>query len=305
MKLKSEITSTLGRALCVPALFLPLAAQTVASTDVTTYGAYETREYRAENGRRIRITSRGNLAALEAPYGFEHIANGARAREGYVVSYDDPATGAARVLYDVNDLHSRSLGSRDLVPYVFRGPAHGTTFAVGSPMTATVMVDTADGVLRLTHQFSWRAGFGSVRVTTTVTNRLGHYVSFRSLKRHADIDLDGAGLYGAASANDWSRSDNGVLIYIYCLCAPPSPPSPLTPESVSLHAMSFSGAPAPAYKMIKPAGDISEFSSAGPVMTSDLPGTRRAENNQATLIWPGSRLAPGASQSFTAEYQVE
>jgi hypothetical protein len=144
-----------------------------------------------------------------------------------------------------------------------------------------------------------------VKVTTTVMNRLGGFVPFRSFKRHADMDLDGAGAYGVALGNDWVRGDNGILISIRCLCAPPSPPSPLTPESVSLHVMSFTGAPAPAYKMIKPSGDVTEFRTAGPVMATDLPGARRGENNQATLIWGGSRLAPGGSQSFVAEYQVE
>jgi hypothetical protein len=244
----------------------------------------------------VRITSRGNLVGLESPFGFEHIANGRGTREGYVVAYDDPATGGLRVLHDVNDSWSRTLGSRDLVPYSFRGPATGTTFPINALVTATVVVDTADGVLRLTHQFEWRAGYGRVKVTTTVANRLAGYISLRSFKRVADMDVD------AAAMNDWERSDNGVSIYIFCLCSPPIPPSPIVPGT---HVMSFTGAPAPGWKLIKPAGDVSEFSSAGPVMSSDLAGLRRNENNQATLIWAGNRLGLGGTQSFTAEYQVE
>jgi hypothetical protein len=299
------VAKSLSRVLWLPLLVVPVMAQ-ISPTDVVTAGAYENREYRAENGRRIRISSRGNLTALEAPYGFEHLDQGGRAREGYVISYDDPATGAIRVLHDVNDLYSRTLGGfRDLVPVSFRGPAAGTSFAAGTPVTATVIVDTLDGALRLAHHFEWRAGFGNVRVTTTVTNRLAGYVTLRGFKRMADMNLDGAGAYGVALTNDWVRADNSILISIRCLCSPPIPPSPLTPEFVSLHAMSFSGAPAPAYKTINRAGDLAELSSIGPAAGSDLPGARRGENNQATLIWAGSRLAPGASQSFTAEYQVE
>jgi hypothetical protein len=299
------VARNLSRVLWLPIFILPAIAQT-SPTEIITSGAYETREYRSENGRRIKISSRGNLAGLEAPYGFEHIDQGGRAREGYVVSYDDPVTGASRVLHDVNDLYSRTLGGhRDLVPVSFRGPAAGTNFPIGTPVTATVIVDTADGALRLAHQFDWRAGFGSVRVTTTVTNRLAGYLALRSFKRLADVNLDGGGAFGVALTNDWVRADNGILISIRCLCSPPVPPSPLTPEFVSLHAMSFSGGPAPAYKTINRAGDLAELSSMGPAIGSDLPGARRNENNQATLVWGGSRLSPGASQTFATEYQVE
>src|SRR5438128_1611512 len=140
MFLTENVFKTLGCAVWLP-IILPLAAQTT-TPDVVTHGAFETREYRAENGRRIRITSLGNLAGLESPFGFEHIDNGRRAREGYVLGYDDPLTGQSRVLYDVQDSYSRTLGGRDFAPTSFSGPPAGATFPVNTVVTATVNVDT-------------------------------------------------------------------------------------------------------------------------------------------------------------------
>jgi hypothetical protein len=294
------------------AIAIPAAAQTPGT--VTSTGIYETREYRAENGRRVRITSLGNLVTLETPYGFDHISTGSHAREGYVVSYDDPATTATRVLYDVHDLYSRTIGYRDFVPASFSGPATDTTFPVNTLVTAVVVVNTQDGLIGLTHSFEWVAGTGLVKVTTTVANLLASPVNLRTFKRHADINVDGGGGYGggasitgaAACLNDWSRFGTGILASERCGgCAPGPPPSPLTPAMVSTHMVSMTGSPAPPYAIVKSVTDNSELTSSGPSLGTARTGSRRNEDNQVTLVWTGSTLAPGGTQSFTTLYRVE
>ena len=288
-----------------------LRAQSGTTATVTT-ATYETREYRAENGRAIRITSLGNLVSLESPYGFDHINMGTYAREGYVVSYDDPGPAQTRVLYNVNDLYSKTLGgSRDLMPNSFTGPPTGTTFPINTPVTAIVVVDTEDNVIRLTHRFEWRAGLGRVTVTTTVTNRLTSPVLLRGFKRHADINVDGGGGYGNGGAlgapglNDWAHTTDGILASVRCGGCPPTPPHPLTPETVSTHVVFMSGIPAPPFSILKSATDNSELFSAGPVLKTARLGARTNENNQVTLVWAGSALAPGAFRKFTTLYEVQ
>jgi hypothetical protein len=292
---------------------IPVAAQT--PEPVASRAIYEVREYRAENGRRIRITSLGNLVALETPYGFDHISTATHAREGYVVSYDDPATGVTRVVYDVHDLYSRTIGGyRDFVPDSFSGPATDTTFAVNTLVTAVVAVHTQDSLIRLTHRFEWLAGTGRVKVTTTVATLLSIPVNLRSFKRHADINVDGGGGYGGGSSitgaavhlNDWSQYGNGILASERCSgCAPGPPPSPLIPETVSTHVVSMTGSPAPPHAIVKSVTNNSELTSSGPSLGTARTGSRRNEDNQVTLVWTGSTLVPGATQSFTTLYQVE
>jgi hypothetical protein len=298
--MRSPAFKIFGYILMLPVLPFLMKAQ----TPMVSYGTYETRDYWANNGRKIRITSLGNLVGLESPMGFEHINNGVRAREGYVLAYTDPG-GHARVLFDVNDIHSAVLGRRDFVPYSFTGPASGTVFAVTTPVRVIAVVDTADGLFRLTHQFEWQAGLGTVTVTTTITNRTLTPLTLNGYKRHADINLDAAGGYGVAGSSDWVRltssSTSGIGAFVSCYCAPQPGPPPLTLATVSTHVLTFTGV-LPSYRMIHSDTDNSELYIAGPATSTDLPGVRVHENNQATLVWAGSPLAAGGSRTFTAQY---
>jgi hypothetical protein len=236
--------------------------------------------------------------------GFEHINNGVQAREGYVLAYND--LGArARVLFDVNDIHSTVLGRRDFVPYSFSGPATGTVFPVMTPVRAVAVVDTADGLFRLTHQFDWQAGLGTVKVTTTITNRTSVPLNLTGFKRHARPHPDGAGAYAYPGPSSWLRTPDGFGSFIVCGGCPPHPsPWPLTEASVSTHVLTFTGV-SPSYMMIHKDTDDVELYAAGRVTLGDLPGLRLNENDQVTLVWNGSTLNPGGSRTFTAQYAVQ
>ena len=75
------------------------------------------------------------------------------------------------------------------------------------------------------------------------------------------------------------------------------------PATVSTHVLTFTGG-LPSYRMIhSDTDDNSELYIAGPATSTDLPGVRVHENNQATLVWAGSPLAAGiGSRTFTAQY---
>jgi hypothetical protein len=287
------------------ASLLPSSPAQTTVTNTVTHGVYEVRDFFAQNGRHISITSHGNLINLETPFGFEHIKSSTRAREGYVISYTNPSTGQERVIFDVHDVYSSVLARRDFVPVSFSGPATGTVFHVNSPVSATAIVDTADGLLRLTQRIDWLAGLGGVTIRSTVANRVSVPVRVNFVKRHVDLNPDGGGSYGTNQYSNWERVSGGVDVYAWCNCGPPPGPPPLTPAMVSLHVIKFTGDPAPSYTMIHTAADTSEFYTVGPSFTTDLRGPRTSENNQVTLVWPGSTLGPSVSQTYIARYQAE
>jgi hypothetical protein len=290
------------------------------------------REYLSENGRKIKITSMGNLIGLETPMGFGHIDN----HEGYVLAYDDPYDGTTRVLHDVFDSQSMSIkpGLPDFVPVSFEGPPSGTSFEINTLVSATAVVDTRDGLLRLTHQFTWRAGTGTVNVKTTITNLAAVSVYLRSHKHHGNINLDSHGDFGAAGRlnsvitdpnlraiavyNKTDRCDPPPITLIGCdyqivfpdCPVPPPPPfctvSPsilLTRRSVSRHLLQMSGSPLPTRATVGRAGDVLELRSAAP--GTSLSDTREPGDYQQTLVWSvNQRLDAGASRSFTTTYQV-
>ena len=299
----------------VASTYPSLPAQTLAAATSVAYGSYETRDFIAQNGRQISVSSFGNLVSLETPFGFEHINRSSRAREGYVISYINPFTSQQRVLYDVHDLYSAVLARRDFVPVSFTGPANGTPFSVTTPIIIFAVVDTADGLLRLTNRIEWVAGSGEVTIRTTVTNRVSVPVAVRFVKRHVDLNPDGSGAFGGNLYSDWVRlpgvstggsTIGGIGAFERCVGCKPGPgPPPLTIANVALHSISFMGSPNPAYATIHTDSDTSELHTAGPALSTNLTGLRTNENNQATLVWIGSTLGPSASQSFIAQYRVE
>jgi hypothetical protein len=205
------------------------------------------------------------------------------------------------VLFDVNDIHSTVLARRDLVPYSFSGPATGTVFSVMTPVRAVAVVDTADGLLRLTHQFDWQAGLGTVTVTTTITNRTSVPLTLSGYKRQVAFRPDGSGGYASGVTGNWERVTNGIGAFISCNCAPHPGPPPLTQASVSTHVLTFTGG-SPSYTMIHSITDDGELYASRPVASGDLPGLRLSENDQATLVWNGSTLNPGGSRTFAVQY---
>ena len=271
--------------------------------------------YASENGRNIKVASTGNLIGLEAPGGFEHI-DSKRAREGYVLAYSDPFSGASRVLHDVFDRYSTTIKVpfRDFQVVSYSSSPVGVLLNLNDQVTATSVVETRDGLLRLTHVLNWKAGTGTVTVTTTVTNISGLPLLLRSFKRHIDVDLDSAGPYGAAHYQNSIVTDPGlgsVLIFNGSRCYPqpfdspicPPRPLPINLVAASNHLMQISGNPLPTHTIVKDAGDDGELTSALP--GPSLIGRRDFEDNQVTLAWMlNQSLNPGASKSFAVTYQV-
>jgi hypothetical protein len=99
------------------------------------------REFVAQNGRKIRISSMGNLVNLvsfQSAGGAEHI-NVKRSREGYVLAYRLSAAQPLRVVHDVNDSSSQiiSPGNRDFVPESFTFPSVNSGIPSDTFITAT------------------------------------------------------------------------------------------------------------------------------------------------------------------------
>ena len=294
---------------CV-ALFCSALSGTVYAQDAEVQKS----DYLSENGRGIRISSTGNLIGLETPAGFGHIEG----REGYVLAYDDPYSATTRVLYDVFDSQSMSIkaGLRDFVPVSFEGPPSGTTFPINALVSATAVVDTRDGLLRLTRQFTWRAGTGTVTVRTTITNLAPAPFLLRSYKHFNNIRLNNYGAYGVPGRLNPIIIDPTSRLMTVLPCAPPdcppppipfSPPSPppitFTPDAVSRHLLQMSGSPTPTRAIVSRAGDDSELRLATP--GTSLYDTKTPGDYQQTLAWViNQNLAAGGSRSFTTTYQV-
>lgn len=148
-----------------------LVAQMLLAGIVLAQSGPEIREYSAENGYKITITTRGNVIGLEI-LGGTGVAEGAENREGYVISYVDSA-GIVRVVHDAYDSYSAGIrpGERDFVQASFTAPPSQSRIPLNTMISATAVVDTRDGLLRLSNEITWRAGTGAVNVKMTVTNR--------------------------------------------------------------------------------------------------------------------------------------
>src|SRR6185436_10308727 len=105
------------RALPYALIALPVYAQVPLATWT---GRIDEREYVATNGRKVRISSMGNVTGFQDSAGQEHI-NTKRSREGYVLAYRPPGLGRLAVVYDVHDAYSSVLSGtgRDIVPDSF------------------------------------------------------------------------------------------------------------------------------------------------------------------------------------------
>lgn len=254
-------------------------------------GEIAVREYASENGRRIRITATGNVIGLEMPAGYENIA-GQSSREGYVLSYIDQ-TGTTRIIHDVFDSHSMSLkpGVRDFVPISFTAPPSTNDLAVNTLISATAVLDTRDGLLRLQNVITWRAGTGTVNVKMTVTNRSATSVRLLNLKRVADVNA------GGETLNTSFALPNEVYYFRpVCTCRPPIPPGPWVPLVV------FSGGPN-AVAMNVSAGDDSELFNVGP--GPSLIGRQVDTDTQGVLIFkPDAPLPPGASMTANVAHDI-
>lgn len=266
----------------------------------TTYGSVEMREYVASNGRKIRVTSLGNLTGFESPAGYDHIA-GLRTRDGYVVAYYDPISARTRVVFDVADRFSSTIsaGLRDLTPVSFSGPPNGSTFNIGAPVTATAIVETRDHVLRLVHTFSWTAGLGTVLVQTRVINNLpGLTVGLRTFKAHSDLNVD------RKTSNNFNRVANSVAIDDRCApngyCPPCDPGKDDCPTD---RLVTLNPAAGSVVTIIKAANDDTELTSVGASLATNRTGVRTLEDNQVTLVWAvDTPLAAGTERGFIRSY---
>lgn len=285
-------------------LLTTLAVVSVFAQNVV-YPSVEVRQYSAENGRGIRITALGNLTRLETPMGFEHLGFG-RTREGYLIGYSDPQRNVNRLVYHVWDKHSSTLspGLPDVMPVSFDGPPHNSTFAFGDVVRAKVVVDTRDGVLRLTHNFSWTAGTGTVNIQTIVENRLQLSLNIYGFKRQIYLKTDAGGKWGTSTtAGNWRRFATSITGFGRCdpvgYCPPP--PEIISEQLAATHALNLSGSPAGAAVMLKRAGDNSELTSPYPVSNGNRTETRLLGfDAEATLAWlANAPLAGLGKRTFT------
>ena len=272
----------------LPALLILLSL----SSESTAQNDFTVRNYRSENGRQVSITSNGNVISLESPAGYENIGAG-RIREGYVLAYVD-ANGTTRVVHDVFDSFSSTIkpNMKDFVPVSFTAPPSSEEIAVNTPITATAVHDTRDGLLRIENSISWTAGTGMVNVTMTVTNRSNSVpVRILTIKRVSDANAGGVKLNNSFVA--------GRTVYFFnptCLCRPPIPPGPWIPL-VTISGTGNSTA------LNLAAGDDSELFSAGP--GESLPGPQTGIDTQAAIVYKVNAFVnPGAFRVAAVMHEV-
>ena len=274
-----------ARAVSIALQVIILASQTsLAQNEIAV------REYSSENGRTIKLTSTGNLIGLETPAGYENIAVQG-SREGYVVSYIDQ-TGATRVIHDVFSSQSSVLkpGSRDFIPVSFAAPPSAGDLAINTLITATSVVHTRDGLLRLENVIAWRAGTGTVDIKMTITNRSLATVKLLNVKRVADINAG-----GEESNSSSGQTDSVFYFRPVCTCRPPIPPGPWVP------LVALSGTNSIALNVL--AGDDFELFNVGP--GDSLIGRQTDIDTQGVLIFkPNAPLPPGGSMTATVAHDV-
>lgn len=196
-----------------------LVAQALLASIVLAQDGPEIREYSAENGYKIAITSRGNIIGLEIPERVERTGP----REGYVLSYVD-GEGVTRVVHDVYDSYSAVIrpGARDFVQRSFIAPPSQHRIPLDTLISATAVVDTQDGLLRLENEIRWRAGTGVVQVRMTITNRS----ATRSV-RVINVKRVSAPVLGPDThLMSVTMPDLVSFMINKCNCPPPIPPPP-------------------------------------------------------------------------------
>jgi hypothetical protein len=270
------------------------------------------RELLAEDGRRIVITTLGNLVAFESPRGFEHYGGGLEAPiDGYVLAYRDPATNTVRVLHNVYRSQSSTIepGLGDFVPLSFDGPDPGNVFERGELAQASVVVGTRDGLVQIRTTYSWIRGMVRVESLVTAVKRRIQILSF---KRQTRAVMDGAGAYAVKEAKfdvlpvGAPPPVAGIflgpsIVFSTALCCrrfcdPDGGPCPpmlpdFSEEAVNTHSILLevgrdAAAPKallPTYLDVADAQDDCERVTAGRCQGSELP--RFAQDSQATAGW--------------------
>src|SRR5262245_3145480 len=280
-----SVYNSLLRALGCLATLMPIWANGIPSTTIT--GRIEERDFIAQNGRRIRISSMGNLVSFQSAGGAEHI-NVKRSREGYVLAYRLDASESMRVIHDVHDSYSQiiSSGQRDFVPESFTFPSVNSGIPSDTCLTASATVRTSDGVIRLTHVFGWRAGYGPVGINMILTNISLKPLILAGVKRLVDNDT------AQEYPNDFVKKGDGAVSFApRCMttndCPPPcrfdDPECDPTRQGTPVFFMR--GSPPPAYVSVKSHYDNIELNSIGLTSSYDLPGYRIDEDNQIVIGW--------------------
>ena len=241
-----------------------LMAQMLSTGIVLADSGSETREYSAENGYKITITSRGNIIGLERP-GRPEDVEAAWHREGYVISYVDGA-GVIRIVHDVHDSYSADIrpGERDFIQGPFTAPPSQNNIPLDTMVSATAVVDTQDGLLRLKNEITWVAGTGIVHVKMTITNR-----SDRQSMRVINVKRVAAPVQGSdLDPHEFVIMNNSVVVSRYdkCICPPPIP-RPWPPWTITMSGDS------PAVVLLARADDDYELQHAEPRDASSSPIT--------------------------------
>lgn len=258
--------------------------------------ATETREYRAENGYELAVTSLGGIIGLRGPK--ELGDDRAPLRDYYRLTYRHPrgqqvvASTAAGGDKDV------ASGSSNFVPVSFESPPSGAVFSDDQPLTAKVTVRTSDGLLRLTHLLTWKPGADSVSVQTEIANAdAGQAVSVMAFERVIEVAGEGAAAkdQGASKARyrrflQFRPGQNNAFTVVWegrCIPAPPNcpPPPPLKSYLVT-------GDPAAVIR--QRAANPSEV-AGGKTENSGAPSGQQSDG-AASLVWefksPLSRQTP-------------
>jgi hypothetical protein len=285
----------------------------------------EKREYIADDGRTVVITSLGNLIGFESPRGFEQVAGVLDDPiDGYVLAYRDPQTGATRVLHNVYRSQSSTIepGLNDFVPISFQGPASKTVFPSGKPVHAEVVVGTRDGLVQIRTAYSWMGGI--VRAESLVTS-MSQSIRVLAFKRQTRHPLSG-GVYGALGPEvdvlpvepEEPLVGPSVVISAALCCRRGCDPGvcpPRLPEfseaAVNTHSVLFQAgpdalaprAPKPSYLTVADAEDPCERLSAGQCQGKELP--RFNQDSLVTAGWLVNRtLRQGRSLRFVTRTTV-
>jgi hypothetical protein len=216
----------------------------------------------------------------QSPAGFEHVNNDLyQPREGYTLVYQaPPATGNIRVIRNVGDDPTP-----DLRPISFSStrPA-GSVINLEETLKVTAVVETLDGLFRLTHEFTWKGGTGQMEVKRTIRCNYGlaRLIEFRN---HSRVN----------SASEFFNIQNGLGALMLRGPCPPPPPTGSEPICSPLVAR-YQGKPGPT------GTKIDNLQPASSTLSGDYEVTLRWQVNADLQGYPAYQ-----SRAFTTSYSVE
>ena len=218
-------------------------------------------------GTTVTVNANGTLTDFTSPTGFTHFTS---PREGYMLCGNN-------IAFDFGNAGSAG----------FAAPT--TTFANG---VFSVVRKTADGLFRLTQDFTLKAGVKRLAIKMTVTN-LSSSTRFVALRRQADFDVDSAGASRfAGDQNDFMRTFDSVVAW-----------DDLSQSLNGIpHGMLLGHESATVGNHLTRVTTAGFDTAACDVAPVDTPIVTPADRGAAIVYHMGA-LAPNQSQSATVAYQ--